>query len=321
MAGIEAWKNAHPEPIAPPNLAYGTLPEIVFPTQTPSSTFTYTLENIEGKPPNATPSAKVYFMPKKAASLLAPAKAREFAQKLGFTDDAQLLSPTRYLFTDPNTTLRTLDLDIINLNFLLKYDFTKDLTIFDNANLPNQDRAISEAKNFLQLNRLFSEEMINGKTATTLLKLNKNTMEFTRANSLSESDAVRIDFFRKDLDSIPVLPPGFDKSFTHIILSPAAEQNKRIIEIGYNYQPVDYNDFATYPLISGTTAWKALGEGKATVVSTGTNQGQVVIRKIYLGYFDSLQVQNYLKPIFVFEGDNGFIAYLSAINTEPTPTP
>jgi hypothetical protein len=44
--------------------------------------------------------------------------------------------------------------------------------------------------------------------------------------------------------------------------------------------------------------------------------GTVTIRRIYLGYYDSLTPQEFLMPIVVFEGDGGFLGYVQAVTNE-----
>jgi len=34
---------------------------------------------------------------------------------------------------------------------------------------------------------------------------------------------------------------------------------------------------------------------------------------VYLAYYDSLDPQTYLQPVFVFEGDDDFLAYVPAV--------
>ena len=41
-----------------------------------------------------------------------------------------------------------------------------------------------------------------------------------------------------------------------------------------------------------------------------------VIRNVRLGYYDSYDPETYLQPIYVFEGDYGFTAYVPAISPE-----
>ena len=40
---------------------------------------------------------------------------------------------------------------------------------------------------------------------------------------------------------------------------------------------------------------------------------EIIIRKIYLAYFEPATLTNYLQPVFVFEGDDNFVAYVSAV--------
>ncbi|KKQ73667.1 MAG: hypothetical protein US95_C0050G0001, partial [Candidatus Woesebacteria bacterium GW2011_GWB1_38_5] len=42
-------------------------------------------------------------------------------------------------------------------------------------------------------------------------------------------------------------------------------------------------------------------------------QGNIVIRKVYLAYYDPDQYTEYYQPVIVFEGDDDFTAYVSAI--------
>ena len=52
-------------------------------------------------------------------------------------------------------------------------------------------------------------------------------------------------------------------------------------------------------------------------MNLGNNsKDRIVIRNISLAYYDSDEPQEYLQPIFIFEGDNDFVAYLPAITGE-----
>jgi hypothetical protein len=46
----------------------------------------------------------------------------------------------------------------------------------------------------------------------------------------------------------------------------------------------------------------------------------VTIRKMYLAYYEPTTLTNYLQPIFVFEGDNNFVAYVSAVTSKYVST-
>jgi hypothetical protein len=53
--------------------------------------------------------------------------------------------------------------------------------------------------------------------------------------------------------------------------------------------------------------------GNAYIINP-RNLSSVVITSIELGYYESHTEQNYLLPIYVFIGNNGFMAYVSAIH-------
>ena len=76
-------------------------------------------------------------------------------------------------------------------------------------------------------------------------------------------------------------------------------------------------------------AFSELQNGQAYIANLGLNKDDDVlkIRRVYLAYFDPDIVTEYYQPIYVFEGDNGFIAYLPAVTpdyyqaaTTPVPT-
>ncbi len=42
----------------------------------------------------------------------------------------------------------------------------------------------------------------------------------------------------------------------------------------------------------------------------------VVVRNVYLAYYDSFEPQTYMQPVFVFEGDDNFQALVPAVSQE-----
>jgi len=53
------------------------------------------------------------------------------------------------------------------------------------------------------------------------------------------------------------------------------------------------------------------GEG---YIASGQNLERAVIRSVELAYFDDFEYQPFLQPIYVFKGDDNFLAYVSAIH-------
>lgn len=313
--GVDYWKTANPPTLPPPDVRFNKITAPKFTKiATSSSGLKFTLENIEGRPPETTTAAKVYRMPKKLPSLLSSQKAKSFATKLGFISDPQALTSTSYLFTDPQNPLRTLLLDTVNMNFKLSYDYGGVTQIFNSGRITSSDQAINEVKNLIRFNNLFDETIINGKVTTDLLKYDSVNKQFIPASSLSSTSAIRINFFRQDIDKLKILSSSFNQSYIYAIYVPSSVHPTQIIELAYIFWPIAFDDFATYPLKSAASAWADLVDGYAAVVSMGNSQSDhIVIRNIYLAYFDSEEPQAFLQPIFVFEGDNNFVAYLPAI--------
>jgi hypothetical protein len=80
----------------------------------------------------------------------------------------------------------------------------------------------------------------------------------------------------------------------------------------YTLWPVSQENSATYPLKSGEEAFEELKNGGGAII-LGGNQVEAAIRKVYLAYLDTKEYQDFLQPIFVFEGDGGFVAYVAAV--------
>lgn len=316
--GIQYWKATHPIPVPAPNVRFNKLPSLKFShVATSSSGMTFTLETVEGRPPETTAAGKVYSMPKKLPNLLASERARKLATKIGFTEEPEIVTSTLYRFTDPAEPLRTLEIDINDMNFRLKYDYIKNPQVFNIGKLESKDQAVSEVKQFVQFNNLFDQTVLKGKITTDLLIYNDEKKLFQSASSVSNANAIRVNFFRSDLDDMPVLPPRFSKSYNYAIFTAGVALSTRIIDLSYIFWPIALDDFATYPLKSAQTAWQDLKDGYAYVMNMGRNTPEnIVIRKIYIGYYDNEEPQTYLQPIFVFEGDDDFIAYLPAISPE-----
>jgi len=57
--------------------------------------------------------------------------------------------------------------------------------------------------------------------------------------------------------------------------------------------------------------------GKGYIANLGESQsGNIVIRNVSLAYYDADQPQNFLQPIYVFEGDNNFIGFVPAVSSQ-----
>lgn len=310
---VAVWLALFPPQPPPPNHLFGRLPAIKFPAaqSTPSAQLTFRLETIEGTVPRASDAAAVYFMPKAGANLLALNRTQDFANRLGLDPTPKQVTKNIYRFDDSDYPLRRLRYDIVTNNFILRYGYEFDTSIFTEHNLLGVDAALSLATSTLQTYNLYVEDLARGTNKMTFLKLVGEA--FTPTTSLSQADAIRIDFYRQPIGNIRVFPPNPDEGSVSFIYSPTTNEKKKLLQFAYTFWPVDYQTFGTYPLKTSTQAWQELQSGTGFIARYPRSGTVGTVRQVYLGYYDSYDPQTYLEPIFVFEGDNGFLGYVEAI--------
>lgn len=315
---ITAYLAIFPPKAPPPNHAFGSLPPLTFPAASqasPSGQVIYQLQTIEGSVPAASPSANVYFMPKKGPNLLALSAAQSFAKRLGFTT-TPVPEPSNknvYRFDDASTQLRHLWYDIVTTNFIIQYEFQRDTGLFLNSKVPSEVEARSEARNLLQTYGLFPDDFKTGRIQVTYYKIMENTL--MPVSSQSQADAVRVDFYRPHIASTPVVTGNLTSGPISIVFSGSGNSKKRVLQFTYTYWPIDYQTTATYALKTSTQAWQELQSGGGFVLRYPKTQ-VITVRTVHLAYYDPIVPQTYLQPVFVFEGDDGFVAYVPAISPE-----
>lgn len=315
--GIMYYKATHQPPAVVPDIAFGKLPRPKFSDKlTVNPNLKYTLQNIEGKPPETTASARVFSMPKKSYSFESGEEAKNLAKKLGFESPPKI-DTVYYYYSRQNEPGLSLFIDGTNLNFQYKYNYVQDPKILATGQIPTVNDAVGNVKNYLNYANLWDNSILNGKTTTEILTYDGRLEKMTEASSLSTAQAVRINFYRDDIDGFSLLPDEFFHSHNYALYAPAAgRQINNLLELSYVFWPIDLQSFGTYPLITGEEAYQALVSGNGMIANQGNNGDDITIRKIYLAYFDPATPQMYLQPIIVFEGDNNFVAYLPAVRPE-----
>lgn len=312
---VTVYLTVFPPKAPPPNHAFGSLPAVTFPPQqaSPSGQLIYQLQTIEGSIPLSSESANVYFMPKKGSNLLALSTAQAFAKRLGFTT-TPVPEPSNkniYRFDDLASPLRHLWYDIVSTNFIIRYDFIQDAGLFLNSKVPSAVEARAEAKNMLQTYGLYPEDFNGGDVRVTFYKVTDNKL--APVASQSQADAVRVDFYRPNVASTRIVTGTLSEGPVSIIFSGSGNAKKRVLQFTYNYWPIDYSTVATYSLKTSAQAWQELQGGGGYILQLPSTL-LITVRNVYLAYYDSVAPQTYLQPVFVFEGDGGFIAYVPALN-------
>lgn len=311
---ISVYKRIFPSPPPPPTVKFGTLSVIPFPKNGITAKLSYILETPEGGLPTTIPTqAKVFFMPKTNANLLALDVAKEKARAMGFTNDPEQLSDTLYKFTHQNFPT-SLTMNIITGTFSISYDLASDRTPLDLK--PHvAEVAASEFRSTLSAGSILPKDL-DGPTTHSFFKLSDGKL--VPALSLSESDVVKVNLFRKKYDELPSMTGDPNEGNVWAIMSGSQTREQKIIASEYHYYSVDESQFSTYPIKTPTQAYEELANGSAFIADLGLNKDgdSVKIRRIYLAYFDPEEPTDFYQPIYVFEGDNGFVAYTPAVTVD-----
>lgn len=301
----------NPPPPPAPTVKYGKLPKLVFPQADPNYKPTYRLETIEGGLPKLINVAKVYFVTINKSRILELERIKSRAAALGFAGEPEKINDQTYVFKRTDNPA-TLTVDIIYNSYKYVFDWRSDAKILDEKSLPNNEQAVSEAKTLWQNLGLLADDLVNGRTKITYWKLSGE--DLIPAISLSEADFVRVDLSRADKEGMRVVAAGGEVSPVNVIFSGTTDQGKRIVEANYAYSRILDDNFSTYPLKSVDQAWQELQNSSGYIAKMAANN--IVVRKVGIAYYESGQPQEFLQPVYVFEGDGGFVGYVPAVSAD-----
>ena len=310
---VSLYKKLFPAPPPPPTVTYGKLSKLAFPEVGIPQGVSFTLETTEGTLPKMPTQTKVFFMPKPSSNLLSLSSAQNKAESLGFNPNGEQLSPTTYRFPNKDNP-STLEINIVSGVFSISYDLKTDSEPIS-VRPPVSEIAASEVRSYLSSANLLPADL-TGTTKAEYLKLNND--KFVTAISQSEADLVKINLFRKNYDNLPAVTPDPNAANVWFIVSGVTNRGKQIVAAEFHYFTVDESQFSTYPIKTSETAWKEFTEGKASTANAGVNKegDNIKIRKVYLAYFDPGIQIDFFEPVYVFEGDNGYVAYLPAVTSD-----
>lgn len=310
---IGVYKKIFPSPPPPPTIKFGKLSQIPFPNTNPEAKLSYILETPEGGLPKLATQAKVFFMPKVNPSLLSLDVSKEKAKALGFGSEPVQVSDTVYRFSNPSFP-STLEINIVTGVFSISYDLIADRTPLD-TKPPIAEIAASQLRASLSSANILPDDL-TGPTTHEFFKLSDGKL--VSALSLSESDVIKINLFRKTYDNLPAMTANPDEANVWAIYSGAQERNQQIVAAEYHYFAVDESQSSTYPIKTPEVAFSELTAGGAFIANLGLSKDgdTLKIRRVFLAYFDPESPTDFFQPIYVFEGDNGFTAYIPAVTAD-----
>ena len=299
-------------PPPPPQAYFGKLNPIPFPNQQKENII-YTLNTLSGFLPNFSDRSKVYKITADQPTLLGLPKTREKAGSVGFTSGETQIAQDVYQWTDQESNLqRRITINIFSSDFTVSSSFLTNPSLQTLTNSHDKDNAIETAKSFLKDMSLFPEDIDENKTKTSLYLVAGDTLIPTPR--ISNTKIVRVDFFQKDVDNLPIY---YEKGITSTIDLLVGKEGRelKVVNATYFHKNISENS-STYAIKSASQAFAQLKQGKGHVASKAVDVVEVTIKKVFLGYYMGEEEQEFLMPVVVFEGDNDFVAYISAVRDE-----
>lgn len=319
-----AYKAATEGP-PPPTVGFGQLAELTFPDTYSPEEIEYILETPSGGLPAFPIDMKVYLMPKFSTTLASVDTAREKANSLKYTIGPVALKPILYRFSNPEVP-SSMTINIVTGEFSVSYNLAAD-PIPLQSNPPSPDEATSVARSLLKAADSLPEDL-SGPVVHDYLKIEGQNL--VKALAQADADLVRVNLFRSNMGVIedeknpensfegyPSLPPNPLEANTWLILSGSRDDNRVLIGAEHVYYPIDDTKVETYPIKTAQQAFAELQDGKGYIANFGLNSdGKVIIRRVFLAYYDPDAETQFYQPIVVFEGDNDFYAYVPAVTDE-----
>lgn len=320
--GWQVYREKNPIPLAAPETRFGRLPNPdIGQGIIPEIPFLYTLDTIDGRLPQGTPSAVVFHLSSPPTGFLTQDRAQAQAEEWGFTTNPERVGLTSYKWKD-DASKQTITIDGLTGSFLYKHDVFADPQASQTRSVP----VAQEAQAFVST--LLSRYTRLGDTAkpllTEYLDIEKSTLTFVRSDGgewsdtilLSQAQGVRVTVPYQTIGGVSVIPVDPKKPLVSVIVV-ASRSGMEAVEVSYTTLSIDKEDTSTYPLKTSAQAWRELNGGRATLVRIPTSSvAQVRIEQMFLGYIVvPLESSEFLQPIYVFMGED-FQAYLPAVPEE-----
>jgi hypothetical protein len=279
----------------------------------PASGLSFTLDTIEGTPITATSTARVFFIPEPQSKLGYRSKLLLMAKQFGFESNVKYtLDHDEAFFSDET---KKLTINIANFNFNYEYDFSKEDSLFEATVLPSESEIKNKAINFIKTIDRYPDELAKGKVTIAYFNYKSSDQSITPTDDPNLANLVEIDFYRADIDELPVVSPKFTTSPNHLVLT-FKEGEMKILKAKISFFEKYEEEFGVYPLKTGDEAYRELASGGAVVIANPTQNKDIVIKKMFLAYFDPDEYQKYLQPVYVFLGKNDFVAYVWAVSND-----
>lgn len=298
------------------NTVFETIPQPYIEDYSLTEGYSFVLDTVEGVPLTPTDRAEVYFLPASTASFGFRERVYVMAKTLGINTelvDYELFDNKVARFQDRS---QRLIIDIRNYNFQYEYtDLSREDQRLANAIIPSEEKILDEARDVMNQVGRYPGELAQGRVNIIYLAYNPQTDELTVVDSPESANLVEVDYYRPDVGDYPIVPPNYYNSPNYVIML-FNEDEMNVVRAQVRFHEKSEDQVGVYPIITGDEAFARLQNGQGWIVSGGGASTDIAIKKMFVGYLDPAIYQEYLGPVYVFLGNDNFVAYVPAITDE-----
>lgn len=301
------------------NPIFKELKPIEFMEASSSAGYSYIMDTVEGEPVTATDAAKVFLIPEKKFRFGYKEKISLIAKNFGFEGSSleYVLSPkkTEGIFQDGK---KKLEIDITNFNFKYEQDITRSPELFETNGIPDKESAQNKAVDFLKSFDRYPDDLALGRMNVIFMQYDKESSKTAILEDNKGANMVEVDFYRADIDQYPIVSPKYYNSQNYVTMVHKGDKGYEVVRAQIRFFEKSDAQVGIYPIMDGKSAFEMLATGSGHIVSGKPSQseGQIAIKRMFMGYYDPDIYQQYLQPVYVFLGDNNFVAYVSAVTDE-----
>lgn len=156
--------------------------------------------------------------------------------------------------------------------------------------------------------------------------------QLTPTSALSNAQVIRVDLYQNAIDytitaaesqnvsqfenfpmQLPIVYPHPPYSTMNFLVA-SGQGSADVVSANFYHQTINLqSNKAVYPIKTPQQAFDDLKNGQAYIAAYSGTGNQISITNVFLAYYLGSTQQNYLMPVVVFEGQNGFFAYVSAV--------
>lgn len=318
-----SYKLIFPPPPPGPDTAFGKIRQPFVYNSTISGD-TYVLDTPGGVLPNPGDKVVVYALTPVQGEFSSLDSAKKVAKSAGLDSEPQKISENEWRWTASKNPNKSLKYNIVTHNFVYAYDWTADSKSLEGVFKTTEERITDKARDFLTDFKSLKEDLKEGESRLSFYKLvgsNRN-----KVGSFSEANAVLVELFRKPInESQMFVEANPELANVNVLISPATQAEKQLLELNFVYWEYQKDKSATYPPKTANQAFDDLKNGKAYIaIGNGISFQTVTINDVEISYFNPNSDQSTIQPVYVFSGkgftigneEKEFVAYVGAISTE-----